>query len=104
MWLEKGGNEPTLPMVEMDDARRVLVAAEAAQTEEIDLSVVKLSRLIIILLLLTLLLLLLLLLQLLLIFCLPDDGVCRLNQQRQGGHGEGHPDRQDGFVDAGEGD
>ena len=100
MWLEKGGNEPTLPMVEMDDARRVLVAAEAAQTEEIDLSVVKLSRLIIILLLLTLLLLL----QLLLIFRLPDDGVGRLNQQRQGGHGEGHPDGQDRFVDAGERD
>ena len=99
MWLEKGGNEPTLPMVEMDDARRVLVAAEAAQTEKIDLSVVKLSRLMIVLLLLTLLLL-----QLLLIFRLPDDGVGRLNQQRQGGHGEGHPDRQDGFVDAGEGD
>ena len=90
---------PTLPMVEVDDARRVLVAAEAAQTEEIDLSVVKLSRLMIILLLLTLLLL-----QLLLIFCLPDDGVGRLNQQRQGGHGEGHPDRQDRFVDAGERD
>ena len=89
---------PTLPMVEMDDARRVLVAAEAAKPEEIDLTIVKLSRLMIILLLLTLLLLLLL------IFCLPDDGVCRLNQQRQGGHGEGHPDRQDRFVDAGERD